>query len=144
MSDPARPGPYRGGVGSRREARERALTLLYEADAKELSVGEVLAGLPLDPETFTRELVEGVEAHRHELDAVIEDRARDGGWSLARMPRLDVLVLRLAIFELLHRPDIPRGVVINEAVELARRFSTDESNRFVNGVLTRVADDAGR
>ncbi|WP_334142821.1 transcription antitermination factor NusB [Rhabdothermincola sp.] len=136
MSEP----PYRGGVGSRREARERALELLYEAESKGQPPAMVLETLPVPPEAFTAELVSGVGDHLAELDEVIASYAR--GWTVARMPALDRAVLRLGVFELLHRPDVPTGAVISEAVELAKRFSTEESGRFVNGVLSAIAADA--
>ena len=131
--------PYRGGIGSRREARERALDLLYEAEAKSLAPADVLAGLPLTPEPFTVELVEGVGAHQAELDELIRRFARD--WKLERMPALDRAVLRIGTFELVHRPDVPTAATISEAVELAKRFSTEDSGRFVNGVLGAIAKD---
>lgn len=134
------PSTYSGGLGSRREARERALTLLYEAEAKSVDPAEVLASLPVEPEPFTIELVVGVSDHLAEIDDVIS--ARSVGWPLERMPSLDRAVLRLATFELLHRDDIPTAATINEAVELAKTFSTDDSGKFVNGVLSAVARDA--
>jgi N utilization substance protein B len=130
--------PYRGGVGSRREARERAFGLLYEAETKDLEPSTVVNALPVAPEPFTLELVQGVEDHREELDATIRRFSRD--WKLERMPALDRALLRLGIFELQHRPDVPTGAVISEAVELAKRFSTEESGRFVNGMLSAVAE----
>ena len=84
-------------------------------------------------------LVRGVDAHRERLDDAIAATAT--GWALSRMPVLDLNVLRLAAFELAERPDVPVAVVINEAVELAKRFSTDDSGRFVNGVLAALVDD---
>ncbi len=129
-----------GGVGSRREARERALGLLYEAETKDESGPTVLAAQPVEVEEHASDLVRGVSAHRAELDAVIGRHAR--GWTVARMPAIDRTVLRMAAYELLHRPDVPRNVVINEAVELAKRYSTDDSGRFVNGLLSAVAAEA--
>jgi len=130
---------YRGGVGSRREARERAFGLLYEAEAKGQSTAEVVAALPVTPEAFTLELLDGVAEHGDEIDATIGRYAK--GWKLDRMPALDRAVLRLGVYELTFRPDVPTGAVISEAVELAKRFSTDESGRFVNGLLAAVAAD---
>ena len=132
--------PYRGGIGSRREARERAFGLLYEAETKDITPSAVVAELPVPPEEFTLELIEGVEKNQPELDATIRRFARD--WKLERMPALDRALLRLGTFELVHRSDIPTGAVISEAVELAKRFSTDESGRFVNGMLSAVAAEA--
>lgn len=131
--------PYRGGIGSRREARERAFELLYEAEAKELPPSAVIAELPVVPDEFTLDLVQGVEDHQPELDELIRRFARD--WKLERMPALDRALLRMGSFELVHRPDVPTGAVITEAVELAKRFSTDESGRFVNGMLSAVATE---
>ncbi len=124
---------------SRREARERALELLYEAHAKEEPVADTLASLALAPDPFAVELVEGVAARQEEVDAFIARLAK--GWTLERMPVIDRTILRLAIFELLARPDVPVGAVISEAVELAKRYSTDDSGRFVNGVLASIAAD---
>jgi len=124
-------------VGSRREGRERALSLLYEAEVKQLSPGGLLAELPVQPERFVADLVEGVDAHQSRIDGLIARFAID--WTLDRMPAVDRNLLRLAVYELLERPDIPLGAVISEAVELAKRYSTDESGRFVNGVLASVA-----
>lgn len=125
------------GVGSRREARERALSLLYEAEAKGATPDEVLASLPVDPDAFAVELVTGVGAHRHELDELLRRFAK--GWTVERMPAVDRTLLRIATFELAHRADVPTGAVISEAVELAKRYSTDDSGRFVNGLLARIA-----
>jgi len=128
-----------GGLGSRREARERALSLLYEADAKACAPDEVLAGLPVPPDPFAGDLVAGVGAHLDEIDERIRRFAR--GWTLERMPVVDRTVLRMAIYELLHRPDVPTAAVISEAVELAKRYSTDDSGRFVNGMLSAISEE---
>ena len=128
-----------GGVGSRREARERALSLLYEAETKACSPDAVLEGLPVPPDPFAADLVHGVGAHQGEIDERIRRFAR--GWTLERMPVLDRTVLRMAIYELQHHADVPTGVVISEAVELAKRYSTDDSGRFVNGMLSNIAGE---
>jgi N utilization substance protein B len=125
-------------AGSRRQARERALSLLYEAESKEVTPAAVLASLPLEPAPFASDLVSGVGAHIDELDKWITNYAKD--WTIDRMPALDRALLRIGVFELLHRPDVPTGAVISEAVDLAQRFSTDESSRFVNGMLARIAE----
>jgi N utilization substance protein B len=123
-------------AGRRRQARERALGLLYEADIRSVRPSEVLSGLAaLDD--FALRLVEGVDAHAAEIDAVISELA--SGWTLDRMPALDRNLLRLATFELVHLPEIPVAVVIDEAVELAKSYSTEDSGRYVNGVLAAVA-----
>ncbi|MBW3615464.1 MAG: transcription antitermination factor NusB [Actinobacteria bacterium] len=123
--------------GSRRESRERALELLYEAEAKGQQPGEVVAAQTLRPEPFVVELVTGVESRRAELDEVLSRFAK--GWAVDRMPVLDRAILRMATFELLAQPRTPVAVVISEAVELAKRYSTEESGKFVNGVLAGVA-----
>ena len=122
---------------SRRQARERALSLLYEAETKGEAPSDVLAGLPLEPAPFATDLVSGVEGHGEEIDGFIRRFSR--GWALERMPALDRALLRMGIYELLHRPDVPTGAVLSEAVELASRYSTEESGRFVNGVLAEIA-----
>jgi transcription antitermination protein NusB len=126
-------------VSGRREARERALELLYEAESKGLPPGELLAALPVDPDPYARTLTAGVGDDVARLDEIIGSTAR--GWRVERMPAIDRALLRMAVWELAHRPEIPVAVIINEAVELAKEYSTDESGRFVNGVLSRVADE---
>ena len=121
----------------RSEARERALTLLYEAESKNASGADILAALPARPDALAALLVEGVDEHRAAIDEIIIAHAR--GWTLERMPTLDRCVLRIAVFELLHRDDVPKAVVIDEAVELAKSYSTDDSGRFVNGMLSAIA-----
>jgi N utilization substance protein B len=125
------------GGGTRREARERALSLLYEADAKDVTPGEVMAELPVEPAPFVGQLVHGVADRLAEIDGLIARFAID--WTPDRMPVIDRTLLRMATFELLARPDVPTGVVISEAVELAKAYSTEESGRFVNGMLASIA-----
>jgi N utilization substance protein B len=124
-------------VASRRQARERALSLLYEAETKGITPEVVLAALPVEPLPFATDLVAGVGANGEELDGYIRKYAK--GWALERMPALDRAILRIGVFELIHRPDVPTGAVLSEAVELASRYSTEESGRFVNGVLAEIA-----
>jgi N utilization substance protein B len=131
--------PRPDGVGTRREARERALNVLYEAAAKDLSPADALEQLPLEPDRFALDIVRGVGDHQPELDAYIRRFAR--GWSLERMPVIDRTILRMATYELVHRADVPTGAVISEAVELAKRFSTEDSGRFVNGMLASIAEE---
>lgn len=125
-----------GGVGSRREARERALALLYEAQAHD-GPYDVIGAQPVEVEEYAAALVRGVLDHAEELDAVVGAHAR--GWVVERMPVIDRTLLRMATFELLHRPDVPPNAAINEAVDLAKQYSTDDSGRFVNGVLGAIA-----
>jgi transcription antitermination protein NusB len=126
-------------VERRREARERALALLYEAEAKGIAPADLLASLPVAPDPFAVELVLGVGDTMEQLDKHIGAVAK--GWTVARMPAIDRALLRVGCYELLHSLDTPKAVVINEAVELAGRFSTDDSGRFVNGVLSKLAAD---
>jgi N utilization substance protein B len=132
---PRSPG-LNGPDDFRTDARERALILLYEAESKGIAPSEVLAAQISPADELTTLLVEGVESNREQLDEVIA--AHSKGWTLQRMPTLDRNVLRIASFELMSRPDVPVAVVLDEAVELAKRFSTDDSGRFVNGVLSAV------
>lgn len=126
-------------IGSRREARERALGLLYEADAKGETPADVVAGQDLEPDEFAADIVRGVGEFNAPIDDLIRRFAK--GWTLERMPVIDRTLLRMAIFELAHRPDVPTAAIISEAVELAKRYSTDDSGRFVNGMLGRIADE---
>ncbi len=130
----------------RSDARERALYLLYEAHSKGITPADALSLQVLEPDELTLTLVTGVERHAERLDEAIAGKAK--GWTLERMPVLDLNVLRIGAFELAERPDVPVAVVLDEAVELAKRFSTDDSGKFVNGVLSalvaelRAADDS--
>lgn len=123
----------------RSDARERALYLLYEAHSKGIDPVDTIDLQVIEPDELTQELVRGVGDHLERLDGMIGERAK--GWTLARMPVLDLNVMRLGAYELLERPHVPTAVVLNEAVELAKRFSTDDSGRFVNGVLAAIAHD---
>jgi N utilization substance protein B len=129
---------------SRRAARRRALEILYEADLMGRPIPAALAAhlgeedAPLSE--FTLALVRGVARHLEELDALIEANALN--WTLARMPVVDRNLLRIGLYEILHDPDVPTAVAINEAVDLAKELSTDDSGRFVNGLLARVAEDS--
>lgn len=121
----------------RSDARERALYLLYEAHSKGIEPVDTIDLQVIEPDALTQELVSGVGQDVGRLDELIAAKAK--GWTLARMPVLDLNVMRLAVYELLERPHVPTAVILNEAVELAKRFSTDDSGRFVNGVLAAVA-----
>jgi len=123
---------------SRRESRERAVELAYEANARDLSVDELLDTLVLPAPPFTIDLLRQAEKYQEQADDLIEAKAV--GWTIQRMPVMDLLIMRLAVSELLEA-NTPKGVVLAEAVELAGRYSTDESSRFVNGVLAAIADD---
>ncbi|HVT41596.1 MAG TPA: transcription antitermination factor NusB [Acidimicrobiales bacterium] len=128
-------------VAPRHQQRERALSLLYEAELKGESPLQVAAGLPVQPDPFVRTLLEQADATRDEAERRIA--AASVGWPLERMAVIDRIVMRLAIAELLDPDGPPPAVVIDEAVELAKVYSTDESGRFVNGILATVAADLG-
>ncbi len=128
----------------RTKARERAVQALYQIDVAATDLDEALSRFwksfePVEREVMqvAEELVRGVARHRRELDSAIE--AVSQNWRLDRMARVDRNVLRLAAFELLHRGDVPVKVVINEAIELGKKFGSESSGAFINGVLDRVA-----
>ncbi|HVU92550.1 MAG TPA: transcription antitermination factor NusB [Jatrophihabitans sp.] len=130
-------------MSARSKARKRALDVLYESEVRDVDATATLAErirLAEPPvNDYTIELVEGVVDHRARIDEILAEYAE--GWTVDRMPGVDRAVLRLAVYELLWRPDVPDAVAIDEAVELAKSLSTDESPRFVNGVLGRVLKD---
>jgi len=123
--------------GPRSLARQRALGLLYESSLKSIPIEDVLSSLPARPDPFATQLVREVERNAQRIDTLISEASVD--WELSRMPVVDLAVLRLATAELMSRPETPVAVVIDEAVELAKQFSTEDSGRFVNGVLSTVA-----
>lgn len=114
------------------------MELGYEAELRAWSVAELIESLTIAPEPFVVTLLEQSEHHRARADELIE--AKSARWSISRMAVLDLVVMRMAIAELL-ADTTPTGVVLSEAVELAGRYSTDESSRFVNGILAAVAAD---
>lgn len=125
---------------TRSKARLRALEILFEAEQRGLSPQEVLTTRVEKAHMVVNEYVgtilAGVSAHREEIDELLATYAR--GWTLDRMPRVDLMALRIGTWELLHNPEIPDGVAVSEAVALARQLSTEESPRFINGVLGRI------
>lgn len=129
-------------MGLRRKAREIAIQILYQADVAGVPFSEAFATYEgyFNPSpkvlSFARELVNGVAEKQKEIDEVIERYSKN--WKLSRMSAIDRNILRLATYELLFRPDIPPKVSINEAVELAKAFGTEESASFVNGILDAI------
>jgi N utilization substance protein B len=129
-------------TGNRRQARMIALQTLYEYDTAHHDVAAVLQRHAEERHVQPRavayadELVQGVLAHRDELDAAIQSAAHE--WPLDQMARIDKNILRLAIYEILYNNSVPAKAAINEAVELAKVFGSDASSRFVNGVLGTV------
>src|SRR5690606_5500182 len=139
-----RPRERLTSVSARTKARKRALELLFEAEARNVNVGQLLADRLAAPTTqhplpeYTATLVEGVLAHWGEINEVLETSSQ--GWPLERMPSVDRAVLRVATWEIVWNDEVPDPVAIAEAVELVKGMSTDESPRFVNGLLARVSD----
>ena len=131
-------------MAARSKARKRALDLLFEADQRSLNVSALLADRqnnpgdqrPLNP--YTVEIVEGVVVHWAEIDELLTTYSH--GWTLPRMPGVDRSILRLGAWEVVWNDQVPDGVAISEAVELARTLSTDDSPSFVNGLLARLAE----
>ena len=131
-------------MGLRRESRELALKILYALDSNpSVSLREMLQMFREEhPEVsermraFAEGLVQGVQAERSTIDAAIKERSRN--WSLSRMPRVDLNIMRVAAYELMFRADIPKKVTINEAIEIARRFGDKDSPAFVNGILDEI------
>ncbi len=135
-------------MSARHRARKRALDILFESDLRQMPIADVLAeavarrdesGDPaLNP--YTVDLVRGVGDHRERIDEILSTYSL--GWTVDRMPAVDRNALRIGVYELLWG-DVPDAVAIDEAVELARELSTDESPAFVNGLLARVRDERG-
>jgi N utilization substance protein B len=131
-------------LSARSKARKRAIDLLFEAEQRGLNARELLAERLARPVTeaplsqYTADLVDGVVAHWRDIDELLATYSQ--GWSLERMPSVDRAILRLGAYEVLYAADVPEGVAIAEAVELAKALSTDDSPRFVNGLLGRLAE----
>jgi N utilization substance protein B len=133
-------------MSARTKARKRALDILFQADVRDQDLGVVLAAeakrAANEPARqaswlYAREIVDGIIDNRDEIDELITSSSKD--WSLARMPAVDRALLRIATWEILYNDQVPSAVAIDEAVELAKEFSTEESGAFVHGVLARVA-----
>ncbi|GAB7070635.1 transcription antitermination factor NusB [Mycobacterium hodleri] len=137
--------PDRRGDRGRHQARKRAVDLLFEAEARGLTPAEIAEGRTTlaegDPELstlnpYTVTVARGVTEHAAHVDDLISAHLQ--GWTLDRLPAVDRAVLRVAVWELLYAEDVPEPVAVDEAVELAKSLSTDESPGFVNGVLGQV------
>ena len=134
-------------MGARSKARKRAVDLLFEAQLRGVDPVTLLADRVGSPDVppvndYTVTLVEGVQAHLSRIDELLAEHSE--GWTLDRMPAVDLAVLRLGLYELLWATDVPDPVAIDEAVQLAKMLSTDDSPRFVNGLLGRIATIADR
>ena len=133
---------FQGGYMTRKEAREWVIKYLYSRtfqDQCEESLEDFLEHQALDQTEieYMRSVVAGVEGNLQSIDQDIEKYLRS--WTTSRIPKLDLAILRAAVFEIKYSEDIPTGVAINEAVEIAKKYSTDDSYRFINGVLGAIA-----
>ena len=141
-------------MGKRREGREAAVQFLYQLDLNGekgpgdagifwgIHSGPGKAAVPPKTRAFTEQLVAGVMAHRDEIDERIKQCTAN--YELGRLAAVDRNILRMAIFEMLHAPDVAPVIIINEAIEIAKKFGGDKSGGFVNGVLDRIKKDLGR
>ena len=126
-------------LGGRREAREEALSFLYEIELTNSSVADALDGRELPPENYALAVIEGIGADRDEIDEIIARHLK--GWRLERMAIVDRVIARIATWELRSRADVPTGAILSEAVEIATQYCGEDSPKFLNGVLRAVADD---
>jgi transcription antitermination protein NusB len=137
-------------MGARHSGREAALQMLFQLEASGLEADQTIQlfwrsfGADADPDgrAYADQVVRGVGAALQSIDEQIAGASTH--WRVERMTRVDRNVLRMGTWELANRPDVPRAVVLDEAVELAKAFGSDESSAFVNGVLNRIADTLGR
>ncbi|MHB8840323.1 MAG: transcription antitermination factor NusB [Candidatus Aquicultor sp.] len=130
-------------ISERRKARKDALEILYEKEITGQPLEQILENRELargeKPSEFTMELVEGVAKHTDQIDSIISEHTDN--WTLDRMPIVDRNLIRIGLYELLYEEDIPYSVSINEAVELAKIYGMEESSKFVNGILGRIATE---
>lgn len=122
---------------SKTDARERCVLLFFEAEQKELAVSEIVAALTVPPEPYALKLLVDYELHEEKVIDLIENNLKN--WSADRLPSFDRAVLRMAITELVRSDETPAGTVISESVKLCENYSTDDSPRFINGVLSTIA-----
>lgn len=134
-------------MGPRRHGRELAVQALYQIevteDASPRSLALFLSHFEggAEAKEFARRLISGVLEHREEIDRRVAQATEN--WKLERIAKVDLVILRLATYELLHCPDIPLNVSLDEAIEIAKRFGSDDSSTFINGVLDKVAGACG-
>ncbi|KOS68109.1 antitermination protein NusB [Lysinibacillus contaminans] len=123
----------------RHEAREKALQVLFQLDNTDLTVEEAMGHIKGQPtNAFYEKIVNGTAEHLEEIDAALEQQLEK--WSLARLPKIERTVLRLAVYELLYMQETPNRVVLNEAIELCKTFGDEKSSKFVNGVLSKFTE----
>jgi len=130
---------------SRKQSREFAMQLLYQMELRggddrseqlELAFEESERAYSVNDRAYIEDIIDGVFSHLTELDAVVEGNAR--GWKLSRLAKIDLSILRLCIYEIKYRDDIPFTISINEAVELAKKYGTEDSGSFINGILSNA------
>ncbi len=132
-------------MGNRRKSREAALQILYKIDLSKMEPRDAMKVFwqhyppEDDVEEFSNQIVEGVIRNRSEIDRLIELHSTH--WKLSRMAYVDRNILRMAVYELLYCHDIPHSVTLNEAIEVAKKFGTEESGAFINGVLDNIAKE---
>ncbi|MDZ4814911.1 MAG: transcription antitermination factor NusB [Verrucomicrobiota bacterium] len=134
----------------RRDGREKALQFLFQSDfnltpdkiQSDLNTFWDLEDAPTEVRFFAEQLIHGVLGTRDEIDELIKKHSLN--WDFHRIAKVDKNIMRLSIFEMLHRDDIPPVVSINEAVEIAKRYSTEESGKYVNGILDKIRSDLPR
>ncbi len=131
-------------MGTRREGRELALQLLYALELNPINVQEMLRlsrensrASAEEARVFAEELVAGVVANRDAIDKIIVEKSKN--WAITRMARVDLNIIRVAVFELVFLSDIPKNVTMNEAIEVAKKFGTEDSPAFINGMLDEIA-----
>jgi N utilization substance protein B len=133
-------------VSARSKSRKRAVDAVFAADIRKISPLQLLSEveeLAADRQNqepifdYARQIVTGVVEHHEEIDDLLETYSQ--GWALDRMPTLDRAILRVAVWEILYNSDVPDAVAVNEAVELAKELSTDDSGSFINGLLTKIS-----
>lgn len=129
---------------ARSKARKRALDVLFEAEQRQIGPLEMLeqrlslSGAQTELPEYSAQIVRGVVAEQERIDELLTTYSR--GWTIARMPAVDRIVLRIGLWELLYNEDVPDAVAVDEAVDLVRALSTDDSPNFVNGLLGRVLE----
>ncbi|MFC4356173.1 transcription antitermination factor NusB [Chryseomicrobium palamuruense] len=123
----------------RRDAREHALRVLFQLDHSEMDVHEAMAHVTEEKDAFFELLVQGTMEKREEIDGSLNEKLEN--WSLARLPKIERTILRMAVYEILFGEDAPKPVVLNEAIELTKAYGDEQSSRFVNGVLSKYLND---
>jgi len=127
------------GLGRRREAREEALALLYESAVSGADVADIVAGRVVPPDEYAIEIASGIDNDRASIDKLIAGKIK--GWRIERMALVDRMIASIAAWELSNSDDVPTGVALSEAVELATLYAGEESPRFLNGLLRAIANE---